>query len=59
MILEMERICEKNHLQAIVRDSWTKIWGPKVFQQAQMEKYNNRRLRTQLEQHFSISDEGI
>ena len=59
MILEMERICGKDHLQATVRDAWTKIWGPMVFQQAQMEKYNNHRLRTQLEQNVSIGDEGI
>ncbi len=59
MVLEMEKICKKNQLQAKVRDSWRKIWAPKIMEQCELEKANNYRLRTQMEHNLSTIDDGI
>lgn len=47
--MEMERICDKARLQALVRETWEGIWSPKIFQLAAREAPQNRNLSQQIQ----------
>ena len=49
----MERICEKKHLQAGMREARERIWSSKIMELATREAPQTQSLRKQLETFFS------
>ena len=43
-MLEMQRLLQTERLQQSVRDSWVKVWTPKIINQASVEKSKTRKL---------------
>ena len=42
---EMEMIYGTEQLKTLVRESWCGLWSQRIFDQVQVEKTNNGRLR--------------
>ena len=45
----MERMCQVEKLQVLVRAAWSDIWAPKLLQQSKQEFVSNSRLKKVME----------